>query len=160
MRFSAKCALICALGVLTGCGSGGNSISSITNPPPVKAQTVYTNASIIGTYAVTASGTVVIGTIKADGNGNITSGTITDVYGTTSSGDTPNCSLSVTGTYSVQSDGSGTATLQISPGQTNPCTGSTFPGAVMNSQFLIEVSQEGASLYLVNNSIGIVASKQ
>lgn len=160
MQFALKCALICSLG-LAGCGgSGGSTISSITNPPPVNAQTGYSNASISGSYAIGVSGTVVIGTVKADGNGNITGGTLTYVYGSSTSGDTPNCNLSVTGTYSVKSDGSGIATLQVAPGQTNPCTGTNYPSATLNSEFLLMASQQGSSVYLVNNSLGILASKQ
>lgn len=107
---------------LSGCSGSGNSFSTIT--PTVSAQTTYSNASLSGTYSMSwfyfASGTgglnsfsySGVGTIKLDGNGNVTTGSITLNNSSTSFP----CTYTVTGTYSLQSTALGAATLQLSSG--------------------------------------------
>lgn len=162
MRFAAKFAMICALGVLAGCS--GSGIGSITNPPPVNAQATYSNASLSGTYSINLAGingnngteSDFIGSFKADGNGNISSGTMTQ-YGTNDNV-TGSCALTFTGTYSLQSNASGTATVTIASSGTNGCT---LSGPV---QFGIEAGQQGAILHFgESDGLGLVsgtASKQ
>lgn len=101
--------------LLVACGGG----SSVTPPPPSGP---FSNASLTGQYAFSIKGqdattggfTGVIGSISADGNGHITSG-LGDVLDLSK---TPPSSL-VTfsgGTYSIQSNGRGLVTLNITGG--------------------------------------------
>lgn len=106
-KFSLALTLVISA-ALAACGGGG---SSPTPPPPVGG---FTNASLSGYYAFSMSGTdsatgdffARIGSIHADGNGNITDGVedvVTDVAAST---------LAFTAsTYSIQADGRGTISL-------------------------------------------------
>ncbi len=117
--------------VLTACsGSGsGAGTGSTSIIPPVMAQTGYSNASLSGTYSVTFlsvysleneviatanpyySGT---GTLKLDGAGNISGGTL-NMY---TSGATTPCVFTAGGTYAIQSTALGIATVKLSSGTT------------------------------------------
>jgi len=141
---------------LTGCsGAGSSGGGSIISPPPVQAAT-YSNASITGTYAVNftqaAFGTTstslvtIIGTFVADGNGNITSGALTERAGTAA------CTESLTGTYTVQSDASGTVSVTTAPSGTNGCT-------VTGSLHLVtQVAQQGQALLITENDPNVIAT--
>ncbi len=95
--------VVCALAFgICGCSGGGG----LLNPSPVHAQT-YSNSSMSGTYAVSMaagdSGDIVspisfLGSIVFDGNGNVTSGTITEAS-TPYFSSTAACSVSASGTY-------------------------------------------------------------
>jgi hypothetical protein len=107
-----------------------STASAMTNPIPVTANT--TAGLLKGQYALSVSGQSpsgffgVVGSIIADGNGNITGG----------EEDTAPCGptniMPVTGTYSVGSDGRGSMTLNTG----NPCFGpsgtQTFSFAIVN----------------------------
>jgi len=116
--------LIMALAVLTGillissCGSGGS---------PVIVKGGFTNASLKGTYSFTVKGYglnantlsaanffIEGGVFTADGNKNITSGTddFVEAVANTTQGFTD----SVTGTYSIRSDGTGDLTFNFAAG--------------------------------------------
>jgi hypothetical protein len=150
------------LAIIAGCGSGG--VSSITNPPPVSAQTTYSNASLSGTYSLSLIGYATsqgnfsdfIGSFKADGNGNISSGTLTQ-YGTNNYL-TGTCPVTFTGTYSINSDASGTASITASSAGTNGCTVS---GPI---KFGTEAGQQGVTLHFGesdgNGLLSGVATKQ
>jgi hypothetical protein len=157
MRFAAGITMICALGVLAGC-SGGGGISSIITPPPVNAQTTYSNASLNGTYSINLAGingkgenvSSFIGFFKADGAGNLSAGTLTQ-YGI-GSDITGSCALTFTGTYSLQSTAVGTATITVSSSGTNGCT---LSGPI---QFATQAGLQGQSLHFVeSDSIGLVS---
>jgi hypothetical protein len=96
--------------VVTGCGGD----SSLSFPPP---QGSFTNANLSGPFAFSYSGSegstflAVAGSIQADGNGHITSGT-QDI----NSGFGVDTNIAVTGTYAVRADGRGSATLNSSAG--------------------------------------------
>jgi hypothetical protein len=156
MKFAAVLAATISLALLTSCGSSGGS--SVT---PVQAATGYSNASVSGTYAFVNSAKFMIGTITANGNGNITSGTV-NVLTSSAPTVTPSCTISVTGTYTVQSSGAGTATLIVTAGQSNPCSGGYLSQAqeFVAAPYLMEVAQQGSSLYLLNGSTEITATKQ
>ena len=129
--------VLCAL-VFSGCsGSGSNSGNMI---PPVMAQQAYSTASITGTYSInsisieTGAVTTDIGSIKFDGNGKITGGTVNRYENGAL------CTASVTGTYSINSDATGTATVNLSSSTNNGCT--------FNSplQLSVQASQAGEAL--------------
>ena len=149
-----------SLTFLIGC-SGGNSTSLVT---PVQAQTGYSNASITGTYSVivtSANYQNYIGSITADGNGNITAGTLTNTDISTSA--TNVCNLSVTGTYSLQSNASGTATLafSVASSSTIPSSSCATSGIVGFTKYIVQASSSGASVFLQPyNGLSIIASKQ
>ncbi len=84
-----------------------------------------------------------IGSFVADGNGNITSGALTQ-YGLNDdlSG---NCTDTLTGTYSIQSDATGTATLTLSPSGTNGCAS---VGAI---PFAVQAAQQGDTLLVAES---------
>ena len=158
MRFAAAFAATISLALLTSCGSSGGSTSIET---PVQAATSYSNASVSGTYAFVTD--LMIGTLTADGNGNITSGTMTHIISTAMGTSTPNCTISVTGTYTVQSSGAGTATLVVAAGGSNPCSSGGGLGQAqltMSSSYLMEVAQQGSSFSLLNSDFAISATKQ
>jgi hypothetical protein len=146
--------LLLSTAALTGC-SAGSGPGSILNPPPVQAAT-YSNASVVGTYAFNftqvgfgATSTNILtstGTFIADGNGNITSGAVTERAGGAS------CTESVTGTYTVQSDASGTVSATTAPSGTNGC-------AVTGSLHLvIQIAQQGQGLLLTQNDPNVIAT--
>lgn len=144
------CALL-SLIACTGCGStqaAGAQNTAPNNPSsPNTPSSGYSAASLTGTYAfnlITAQpnyGTVMntaLGTLVLDGNGNITSGTLTRAY---QQGSAP-CSASASGTYTVQSSGSGTATLTLTSTGNTACT----PSATF--QFTLQAAQQGETILL------------
>lgn len=131
---------ICLLSLmlLAGCGASGFGSTS-SGLPPVSAQSNYSNASITGTYSVNISvlnnGYLFtdLGTLSLDGNGHITSGNVTIDNGSLS------CTASVTGTYNLQSNASGTATVALTA--SNPgCAG---PASI---QLSVEAAQQGETV--------------
>ena len=153
--------VIFCLTVICGCSSsnGGGGVSIVQ---PVQAQTGYSNASLSGTYAFARDAD--IGTFTADGNGHITSGSMTS-YDNYSS---PACTGTITGTYSVQSSGAGTLTWAITPGSTCANNGASIESAFENltPSFNIEVAQQGSAVVAAEIPnpppfrSGFVASKQ
>jgi len=142
-----------------GCSAGGNGL---LNPPSVHAQDRatdqadlspryhrYSNSSLNGTYTLTMSageaGNIVtpvsfLGSVTFDGKGNITAGTITEAA-TPHYGSTATCPVSVTGTYSLSANATGTASLAftgriVSPSAT-PVEGTIGNG---NNRFAIPPS--------------------
>lgn len=98
---------------ISSCGSS----SSLAKPN----NQGYSNSNLSGTYVFSSSGVdatnvaflAAVGTVTADGNGNITGGMI-DINGFSLSG--PISTAITSGTYSVSSDGRGKATIQFSGG--------------------------------------------
>ena len=130
--------VICLV-VISGCSGGGSSIITV---PPVSAQTGYSNASITGTYSlVLEHGSQGTGTgfFVADGNGNITSGTMSIVPGP--------CNASISGTYNLSSTASGTAAITATQitGPTG-CLGNFFQAVSGAWPFNIQAGASGASL--------------
>lgn len=146
VKFAAALAATIGLALLTSCGSsGGTSII-----PPVIAQSGYSNASITGTYSLSlaspfnpaggdgfAEG---IGSFVADGAGNITSGTLMEHFAGSEV-----CSWTFTGTYSLQSNASGTASIIEKP---TVVSGTSSCGANQTLPFWISAGQQGASFLL------------
>jgi hypothetical protein len=142
---------------LASCSSGLGSISNSVTPP-VQAAT-YSNASIIGTYSAmflgSGNGANAIGSFSADGNGHITAGAI--VFSDISS----TCTGTFTGTYSIQSNASGTASLTfVAPS----CATFNYSST---DNYLIEASGGGATFFAQpspsanqSNQFRIAASKQ
>ncbi len=172
LRFAALCFPV----VLAACSASNNSSNPLNNPPPVNAQTTYSNAALSGTYSISTginseTGTAccgetvipIAGTLQFDGNGNITAGTFQyPVPGQPANN--PRV-YSLKGTYSISSSASGTATLiftQLS-GNTNQSyvpfipTGSSF-------SFTLQAAQQGASVILAESDglqyISVIALKQ
>jgi hypothetical protein len=111
-----RCVVVLALALqvclLVGCNGGGTR--------SVLAQSSYSDASLSGTYAISFNSTGgsdllapdgsspsygAVGTLQFNGTGNVSGGTITAHYGTST------CVVSLTGTYSIQSTGLGTITV-------------------------------------------------
>lgn len=128
-----------------GCGGGPSSgTDSIINPPPVQAASGFTNASLNGSYAFGSSGVcnnspcAGTGVVTADGNGNLIAGEETANIGGIL------CHGTFTGTYSVNSNGTGTATTALtvdSPSAGRGCVGST-------SQLSLAIASGGNNLVL------------
>ena len=173
---SLRPAILCSpLLFCLACSSASSSGSNpITNPPPVNAQTTYSNASLNGTYSIstgippgtgTGNGSALIpttGTLQFDGNGTITGGSIQ--YPVPGLAPSQTRQYSIAGTYSVTSNASGSATLTF-----------TFTGGNTNQQyvpflpstpftFTLQAAQQGASVVLAENddvsAFSIVALKQ
>jgi hypothetical protein len=146
------------ISILTlGCSSGSPSGSSVV--PPVQAQSGYSNASLNGTYALSsfsfATGTGVgnnstyytaLGTLKLDGSGSVSSGTLTEYSSSTSSV----CSYSVTGIYSLQSTGAGTATLNLT---------STGSGCASTDkwQLTLVAANSGTTVHFARSDSGVAS---
>lgn len=114
--------------------------------PPVQAQTAYTNGSISGTYSIYLSlggEENIIGSFKADGNGNITGG-VAQVYVESN----PVCPSTFTGTYAIQSDATGTGTVTVTVG-TAPACSDIQAGAPLT--FSLQAAQQGATLLYVES---------
>jgi hypothetical protein len=97
-------AAVASIALAASCGSS----SSITKPNPVG----FSNSDMSGTYTFSTAGSDVnqffvttAGTLVADGNGKVTGGTMDVVDSDASIG--ASGPLSITGTYSVSSDGRG-----------------------------------------------------
>lgn len=138
---------------LIACGGGGSGQSFAPGPPPVQAQSGFSNASLNGTYGISFSGTQVssgsiqyvgdgIGTIQFNGSGSITGGSITNYTSSAT------CQSTVTsGTYSVSSTGAVTATINGSS-STSGCTSGSeaFSGEVsQNSDTVVFAESDGGT---------------
>jgi hypothetical protein len=145
--------------VFNACSSSPSISTSINNPPPVLAQTTYSNSSLSGTYSVVwinvgsnsgpenlggyYSG---VGTLQLNGLGGITGGTLS-FY---TLGSTTPCVYTATGTYSVQSTALGTVSLNLSS-STSGCASTTA------WQMSLAAADGGAQMQLVRTD-GAVAS--
>ncbi len=105
--------ILSALALLGGCSS--NSSTNTATPPPSGK---FSNSSLNGSYAFSATGTDASGAffslggvLQADGTGRITGGTL-DLNDTSVSPPILGAAIT-TGTYSVTSDGRGQAVLTI-----------------------------------------------
>jgi hypothetical protein len=148
MKTPVAVAALFSLALLTSCGSSGGGSTSII--PPVQAQSGYSTASISGTYSVLFHQYIFgayIGSFKADGNGNITSGTLTwSNFGTTPYTCT---GITFSGTYNLQSTAIGTASLTLTgPNVNSSCTS---PSAQTSGSFIIQAGSDGASLLLLES---------
>jgi|GEM_PF-1513229 len=109
-----------ALATLVGCGGGGSSnITPVPSGPTGGNNAGFSNSSLSGSYVFSVNGVnssnsfAVIGSFVADGAGNITSGT----RDTVTDGGGQALSESITGTYTVNQDGRGQATLNGTSGR-------------------------------------------
>lgn len=90
--------------------SGGGTIV-----PPVQASSGFTVANLSGGYAFGSSGnsgglaSAGAGVITADGNGNLTAGEETENIGGIS------CHVALAGTYTVNTNGTGSASVTVTP---------------------------------------------
>jgi hypothetical protein len=113
-------AVIASIVLIVGCGSGGS---------PVIVKGGFTNGSLKGTYSFTVKGYgfnantlsaanffIEGGVFTADGNKNITSGTDDFVEAVANTNTTQAFTDSVTGTYSIRSDGTGDLTFNFAAG--------------------------------------------
>jgi len=110
LKISGFLAGVASLAVAVGCGGGGG----VVIPHPTGK---YSNASFKGSYVFQIHGVISqtgnpyreVGVITADGNGNITGGT--DAANTVGSAGAVQSASSLTGTYSVANDGTGTVAI-------------------------------------------------
>lgn len=124
---------------LVACGSSSNTVKT----PPVSGN--FSNASLNGSYAFTFKGTNVqsngslapfaeAGVFTADGNGNLTAGTVDfmqSTFGTTT----------FAGTYSLNNDGTGTLTLNFTGGT----GGIQFTVTLIDTSHLYLIETDGTS---------------
>jgi hypothetical protein len=138
MKNAVLIAVAASLGAITGC-SGSSGSTSIVSPPPVSAQSTYSNAAIDGTYSVLLSteSEQMTGTLVADGKGNFTQGSFTDNPGAGSL-----CTTPATGSYGLSTNASGTATITLTSTGTGGCNG--LPTRTLS--FNIEAGQQGNTL--------------
>lgn len=128
-----------------------------SDPGAAIAKPAYSNASLKGTYAFSATNpsdenfTTFIGSYTADGLGHITAGAIK--VSTAFGEKNPVCTANISrGTYSVEANGSGRMTLIISQAP-DPCGGyGVFFCA--NGTYLIQVAQQGAAMAVAGNNEG------
>jgi hypothetical protein len=156
MKFAAAFAASICLVLITSCGSSGSGSTSVVTT--VQAQSGYSNASITGTYSLSLAtpygglgggigSSEAIGSFTADGAGNISAGTLTE------RGVEPTaCNSTFTGTYSLQSTASGTATLAVTSKLTSGPGTCNAKGTLL---FSIYAGQSGGSL-LFNESDGVL----
>ena len=134
---------------LIGC-SGANQGGQSSVVPPVQASSGYSNANVVGTYAyaltLTASEQTLYGTFTADGSGNITAGMMNVAA---VSGNTPpiQCAYTLTGSYQIQTDGSGSATFTPAPSASSPCPNTYFATAA----FHLVIAQQGNAVVFAGN---------
>jgi hypothetical protein len=131
-----------ALAALVACGGGSSSNTTSIPPSPSGGNPgSFSNASFAGTYVFSVNGVATgnsfatVGTITADGNGNITSGirdTVND-----GGGQTLQTSL-VSGTYSVNQDGRVQAVLKWA----NAASGDDTSGQVIY-RFVLQSASAG-----------------
>lgn len=138
--------LVSASIFLSGCAGGSSDQSTNSSIPPVFAQQSYSNSTLSGTYAASFlwdQSAGAIGTIQFDGNGNISGGSIN--LGNGGSGNV--CTFTLTGKYSVQSTGLGSATLN---GTTT--SSSCYSGTSFSTPLSMAIGQQGATIYFLTNS--------
>jgi hypothetical protein len=110
---------IVSLAALVACGGSSSSTISVPPSPSGGNNAGFSNASLTGNYVLAVNGVTannafaVVGVFKADGNGNVTSGT----RDTVNDGGGQTLAEPVTGTYSVNQDGRGQLILNGSSGQ-------------------------------------------
>lgn len=147
-----------AAAALVACG-GSSSPVNVVNPPPVNAQSAFSNASLSGTYALSFIGASVanggiaeidngIGSLQLDGSGHISGGSATS-YGSAGT-----CAYTLSGSYSVQQSGQGAATLTLSGAQSNPNTCGTGGTGVL----ALNLGQGGASFAFAESDYATTAS--
>lgn len=138
---------------LIGCGAGSNSSSSSSDSGSSTGSTSgtvhaasYTNANLSGSFAFGIAGTsgsageVGTGVVVADGQGNITSGDETvSTYGVS-------CHATFSGNYSITADGTGTATVNVSPDSASVAKGCLSGQAT----FTLAIGNSGSSLVLAS----------
>ncbi len=152
--------IVLSIASLSGCSASRSGSSGGSIIPPVQAQSGYSNASVTGTYAFSfgsrATQEGYIGTLIADGNGNITGTLNSQTYHAGA------CSVSIAGTYSVQSNGSGSLSWMLTPAGTSPCSATgTDISDITPQSFSMEVAQQGAYIALSgNNTYTFAAAKQ
>jgi hypothetical protein len=133
--------MLSAFAGLVGCGGGSSPQTTVVPPPPPPPPAVVIPTSLSGTYVISFSGMelnakagtstafAVLGTLTADGKGNLT-GTIdlNDLDLTSAAGATSNVQtgLATTGTYTIGKDGRGTGTLNFTVNGTAGKTAETI----------------------------------
>lgn len=150
-------ALVALTLLLSGCGSGSSSTANQIVTPPVVHAAGFTNANLIGGYGFGVSGTAGSfafagsGVIVADGTGNLTSGEETDNNGGIM------CHSTLTGSYSVNANGTGSALVNVTPDTASVGRG-CVPGV---AQLSLAIANNGASLILASqgpNSVTVVTA--
>lgn len=135
------------------CGGGGGP--TIFPPPTVQAA-AFSNASLSGGYSVADSGETLgpgsikfaeVGVITFDGAGGLKGSATMNDGGTI-------CLATVTGSYSINSDGSGSATLTQTPDAVSAARGCT----TITFQVALALSGGGAQVQFVETSSTEIAS--
>ncbi len=137
MKATLLSTLFTAVICLTACGGG-----SSTTIPVVHAAT-YSNASLSGTYSAnfhwdTSQGGSALGTIQFDGSGNVTGGSVT--LGRA-------CTLSITGTYSLQDTALGSANLTFTV-TSGTCPPASFTPPAQSTTITLAAGQQGQMLVM------------
>jgi hypothetical protein len=131
--------LLAVIGLLLSAANCGSNSNNGPRTPPVSGN--FSNASLNGSYAFTFQGTnqngsfTEAGVFTADGNGNLTAGTVDFMQGT-NFGSTP-----ITGNYLLHNDGTGNLNLNFSGG-----TGAIqFGVALLDSSHLYVIETDATS---------------
>ncbi len=135
------------------CGGGGGP--TMFSPPTVKAA-AFSNASLSGGYSFADSGETLgpasikfaeVGVITFDGAGGLKGNATMNDGGTI-------CTATVTGTYSINPDGSGSATVIQTPDPASTARGCT----TITFQIALALSGGGAQVQFVETSATEIAS--
>ncbi len=123
-------------------------------PPPTVKAAAFSNASLSGGYSFADSGETLatikfaeVGVITFDGAGGFKGNATTNDGGTI-------CTATVTGTYSINSDGSGSATVTQTPDAVSTARGCT----TITFQVALALSGGGAQVQFVETSSTEIAS--
>jgi hypothetical protein len=135
---------------LCGCSTNGSSGAIQT----VSAQTTtYTNSSVSGTYVLEMPDfqSDATGQITADGNGNLSGGSLNYYVetGITAPFTWTSCTQSISGTYNIQSNGNGTLSMALTaPTPAPPCANAGLLGTLTNGPYnmTLHAAQQGAVL--------------
>jgi len=135
------------------CGGGGGPTMF---PPPSVSAAAFSNASLSGGYSFADSGETLgpasikfaeVGVITFDGAGSLKGSVAMNDGGTI-------CTATVTGTYSINADGSGSATLTQTPDAASVAHGCT----TITFQVALALSGGGAQVQFVETSSTETAS--
>ena len=149
-KISVSQAVLVCLFVLSGCSGSGASGSQWSLHSTTQAAG-FSNSTLTGTYGFSSRSTgyvsqgslksALVGVVTLDGNGNIVNGSTTEA----NEQFVAICTFSLSGTYNVTANGTGTAAITASS------TGGGCPNE--NNTFALALSSGGNQVSLVETSL-------
>jgi hypothetical protein len=161
MAMKEKLALLVVFSVLYGCSKYGNASNSGSGGT-THAAPLFSNANVMGGYGFVGTGAqseggalpnldiFANGVFTADGNGKVTSGSLVEVSDTLTNPTV--CTFNLSGTYSINADGTGGATITLSPTTGQPPGGAGTACGGGTADFSVALSNAGHNLFLVETS--------